>query len=297
MGEDKIIPVGQAVASNEFLAGAHGILYRQEFQVGEVIAQLIGLPCEKANNYKFGPLPQDKHTLTSQSDPNGWRPRQEEIDGAYYSHLAKEESSCTTNCLLYCLGCVNFRPYTMQYAPMQGGQAQFSVNKNFALGGFCCCPHTIELMSNGQVIGKVVEDVNLGNYCCRYCELACCCTVPYNMQLVENGVLANKYQVIINRFICGPHNNCCAATPCKNDALFDVYKYTGGAVDKSVAAGHIQKTYGNACGTSSCGRNCLGSADQFLVEWPANASPEEKALFVSAITLIDYIFFENSGSE
>jgi hypothetical protein len=295
---DKETPVADAVdmGGGAFLEGVNGVLFRQDVQYAEIAAQLLGLPCEKKNRYKFAPLTEGQRPIHSHSDKEGWRPTQSEIDSAVYTVRGNEESSCIVNVMFYLLGCVNFRPFTMDFGPYgDESPGTYSVERPFTCGGCCCCPHTISLKRDGEVIGKVVEDWNCSNWCCRYCEAAYCCKIPYKLQLIENGEIVNRYNITYNLCCFGDHNNFCGATPCCPQMLFNVYNYTSTGVDKSAPAGYIQKTYGD-CSFSACIRACCGSAGQYIIEWPEKSTSDEKALFLAAGVLMEYIFFENSGS-
>lgn len=294
--EKEKIPIAKAYLLNEsFLEDINGVIFRQDAQYAEVVAQMCGIPWEKRNRYKFAPFPEGKKTLRQLDDKDGWKPSQEEINNANYTFNSEEESSCLTNSAFFCLGCVNLRPFKMKFTPFNGDETIFSLERPFTCGGVCFCPHIIELTRGGEVIGQVIEDWTLQNWCQRCCEMSFCCKVPYNMQLKTEEILENKYRIEVNLCLCGAHNNFCGATPCFNDMLFNVYKFEEAEVDYSKPVGYLQKTYGNSFGFDSCVRACCASAGQYLVEWPETATAEEKALFIATNVLLEYIFFENQG--
>lgn len=259
--------IADAVVVDEFLAGEHGVVFKKVDQPKST--------CYKPIKYEFSPLPFDKHALKSNNDKEGWRPRKAETENLVFTHYANESSY--GGCCLKC--CQNFRPYTMHLRSKQGGVSPFSVKKEFSC---CYCPPEIELLNNRQTIGRVVPKCGPFFLCQEYC-----CIQEYNMQLVENGKLRNKFKFVYNSSCFGPHNNVCAPTICKKNELFDVYRYnSAGKVDKTQEIGHVQRIYVSGCGSCCCDRN--NGKNKYLIEWPINATPEEKALFISTMIMLDF---------
>lgn len=276
-----------------------GALIRQDTQPLECFLQYIGLYCLELDNvYRYAPLPQNKSALRKLSNDPGWRPRQTEIDNIPQPFVNKERSDMLVKCLMVCLGCASCRPFHMDFSnSSELGPSYMHIDRKCALGGFWCCPHNAEVSVGGQLVGRVVEDWNCNNpfmYFVRCFEYFFMCRVPYDLQLVQNGQYANRYRINVNTCACGPHCNFCGSTIFCNDMLFDVAPYTSsGAVDIHNPAGRIQKTYGGSCSPQACLRWYCCTADNFIVEWDDATTVEERALFVTATTLLDYVFFEN----
>lgn len=288
---DKETPVAAATQGSGFYDGERGVVIRQELQVGEIAAQMLGICYEKTNEYKLAPLPEGKSAIKSLSDEAGWTPTMDEINAVAYNSVAKEEGNCILNAVLTFCKLQNLRPFEMTIDDKKTGSIR--LKKDFGLGGACCCPHTIEISdSKDTLIGRVIEDWNCSNYCCRYCEAAYCCKTPYKLQVMQNGMFVDRYNVEMNLFICGAHNNFCGATPFCSNALFDVNKYNADGAVIPEPVGHIQKTYGGKGGFESFLRCCCGDISNYVVEWPEDSTPQDRAVIVGATTLFEFIFFE-----
>jgi len=273
-----------------------GMIIKQDAQVAEWFIQTFCccLPCfEYDNKYYVAGIPADQKALRGKSDDAGWKPSQEEMNNLPHLLLGLENSAGCSKCLLTLLGCGGFRGFELPYNHPTGGAEAFRLTKDCTLGGRFCCPHTVDVFVGGQQAGRVVEDWNCGNYPAGCINAICCCRVPYNLQALENGEYVDKYQINVNFCACGPHCNFCGATPCCNDMLWDVNRVHDGQVDESEPAGYIQKTHGG-CALEACARSMCCGADNFIVEWPEKATAEDRALFMAAATLLEYVYFEGS---
>lgn len=186
--------------------------------------------------------------------------------------------------------------------------AAFSVTREFGLGGCLCCPFNTDVnfyATNGKyVTGKVTQDFYCGkNYFLRCLQGCCCCKTYYDLKVLDmNAVMSgtpnkfdDKYQLEVSLCCCGPHFNCCGATPFLNDAIFNIYPYINGAVEDQ-PVGYIQKTYapGGTAGAACC--RCCFQYSNYLVDFPDNASVQDKATFVGAFVSTEYIHFERQGN-
>ena len=130
---------------------------------------------------------------------------------------------------------------------------------------------------------------NFDNYCLRCCQLMCLCTAFHDVQVLEgNSTFTSKYTIKANLCCYGRVNNCCGATCCKNDAVFDILD-----LDGNVAA-TIQKTYGP--GSGACCRCCY-MYNNYVMKFPASSTATERALLMVALFQLDYHLFEKKGND
>lgn len=181
-------------------------------------------------------------------------------------------------------------------------KAPFSISRNLELGGSCCCPFSADLnVMTGEgkhVAGRVVQDYHCGkNYCLRCCQEGWTCRSFYDLKVrdINTNNFEDKYQMEFNVCCCGPHNNFCGGTVCSNDAIFNVYPYEHGRVNRSKPVGHIQKTYGADGANALC--RCFYEFSNYVVEFPEKATPVEKGLFIAAVMNTEYVYFNRSGNE
>jgi hypothetical protein len=73
----------------------------------------------------------------------------------------------------------------------------------------------------------------------RLCAACCLCTVYHDIERFSGSSFEKVYKLRGNLACCGRVNNCCGATCCKNDAVFDMYVYgsAGGAAEVEVLGG------------------------------------------------------------
>lgn len=274
-----------------------GAVVYQDAQAYECLIQTFvpcGCCCEFDNKFHVAALPEQKSVMKSLGD-DGWSPDMSEVFALPRAMLATEKSDgCMKLCLqLTC--CPSFRGFSMNVTDAGMSQSYFRLNKQCALGGRFCCPHTMEVEVNGQTVGKIVEDWSCGNYLCACCAAQYCCKVPYKLQVNNNGVWEDKYNINVNFCACGPHCNFLGtAFPiCCQNLLWDVNRVVNGAIDESEPAGHVQKFFGG-CNYDSLTRHLCCGADNYLVDWPEAATVEDKALFIGAAILFDYVYYEKS---
>lgn len=297
MADKAPVPVAMAVANVESenpLMGMKGTLIRQDAELAECVLQklLNCRCCEFANIYRLAGMPADKNTLTNKTDENGWTPSMDEMTNLPKTIIGREKSDALTRCFLSCCGCGQFRPFVMDFTPAESESVSyFRMDRPFSLGGICCCPHTADTFVGGNKVGRVKEDWTCGNYFPRCFEAIFCCRVPYNLEIIRNGEFVTRYKVLFNFCCSGPHFNCLGSTCIFNDMLFDVVipKPDG---SQSPPVGHIQKTYGGMFSPEALLRCCCFQADNFIVQWPEEATVEERALLLTATTLVEYLFFE-----
>ena len=194
--------------------------------------------------------------------------------GYVYLFKCLERSGwCTRNCLAS-----SIRPFTMEIRHIASiGQFDPSFSKNFAnaLRNFkCTCfclnrPEIIvSLSDSGKFVGKII---NPFTFCDPEFEV-------YN----TSGEL--KYLVKGDCCQCGLlcSNNFCGKL---SEVYFPIYKGRGGGqvgnIVKKVAQLHEMVT----------------DADTYMVDFPNDATPEEKLLLISLGLFIDYLYFEEEASD
>lgn len=285
------IPIADVVELSEgstILTGLKGVIYYQTHKNDKTVGF-------KA---KLAPLPSDKQVIRSIGDRSGWRPTKQEILNSNFTARMDEKSPCCMKSLC-CLCCrPNFRPFKMEMVPEQtvtiskaqeNRENRYKFERPGSCGGICCCPHTLFVFRGDQEIGRVIEDWKCDHLwiikCCLYLYYT---QVPYKIQMLQNGEYRDRYNILVNTGCFGPHNNCCGSTICKNDMLFNVNNYTS---DKS--RGYIQKTFAPSSSTCNTLCRCCSNVKsrQYLIAWPELTTDDEKALYISAVTLIDYIMF------
>ena len=274
------------------LSEVNGVVVRQKAQKGEVIAQAIGLPFESRNKYKVHLLPTNKVVKNHPHDPDGWEPTGEELDALETFLFAQEESSlCTRLCLTW-LGCKSLRPLKMHFSVLGSTGDVLVIDRPFKLGGGCCNPLEMHLnaVDNGDMrrIGRVREDFS--PYFGKCCSAMCVSTTYTDIErALPDGSYEKRYSLRTNLSCCGRVNNCCGATCCKNDAVYDVLDVKGEVV------AHLQRTY--AAKSDMCSALCRMGFDfnNYILEFPRDSTPEDRMLLLTSLFQIEYQLFERAN--
>jgi hypothetical protein len=147
---------------------------------------------------------------------------------------------------------------------------------------------------------------NFTSYCEKCFECCCKCTFYHDVEKWngttgssnmnedgEAGDFEKLYQVRANLCFCGRVNNCCGATCCKNDAVFDILNNHGEVV------AHLQKTY--AADAADAGANaCCRMTFEFsnyLMSFPNDSTAHDRMLLITAMFQLEYAFFEREGGD
>ncbi len=267
-----------------------GVVVRQVTQLMESVAQTVGLPYEARNKYKVSFLPGGKNVAQTPKDPQRWQPTSTELEALEQALFVREESGLLMRCLTAICGVLNLRPLTLHFSVDPTSGDAYIVNRPFNCGAWICCPLTMDLLENSPQgafkIGRVIE--NWDNYCLRCCQVCCLATVYHDVQVIENAVYRTKYTIRANVACCGRVNNCCGATCCKNDMVWDILDPQGSIVAT------IQKTYGP--GSGACCRCCY-MFNNYILKFPTAASGTERALLLATLFQIDYHLFEKKGND
>lgn len=281
------------------LARAPGVVIRQEAQVLETVLQAAGLPYEAQNKYRVLPLPPGKTVAVSQNQADLFIPHNEELKSAPTIMYIDEESSCCCRLSLAIIGCLHLRPLKLHV--YQNNAEMYTVDRPYRCGACLCNPQELSLYDTRtrQLLGQVVEQpcyqgcLGFSNCICR------CTTVFYLLEAQGGAVLAagggpavrsslvHKYSLKYNACCCGRENNCCGATCCKPNMIFDFESTEGKLVST------VQKTYGQGGCPDFC--RCLNQFDTYLVGFPADAPVTMRALMLSSVMLLEYYFYESAG--
>lgn len=254
------------------LAPLNGLLVRQKLDKWEIVTQCW----EKENKYKVAAKPDHFANI----------PYPDMTDDVFKKALKgghvltmKEKSDC---CDRIC--CQNFRAFYMRVKP---GKATKGLNweehnmltfhrpfKCTCVGPcWICLPQEINALNNkNEHIGKVQETWMPGN---------CCCKRHWNIT-DRNSQL--KYVMVDDQ--CSDCN-CLAPTCCCPVRRFDLKDPT------MTTVGGLRNIY-PGCRTM---RGCWGDADNYVIDFPADATAEDKATLLAASVLIDFQFFEKSEND
>lgn len=270
-----------------------GLVMRQKTQKGEVVAQMLGIPFEAKNKYKVHLLPPNKVVKNQPHDTDGWEPTAEELDQLDTFLFAQEESGCCTRVCLALVGCLNLRPLQMHLSVSGSTGDVYVINREFLLGGCCCCPleMTLDAVAEGkaQRIGRVREDFS--PYFSK-CAAACCLGTTYTdiERAMPDGTFEKRFSLRTNVCCCGRVNNCCGATCFKNDAVYDILD------TKGQIAAHLQMTYAKGSGLGACCRAGAGF-NNYILEFPRESTAEDRMLLLTALFQVEYQLFERTGGE
>ena len=186
----------------------------------------------------------------------------------------KEYSSC---CMRNCCT-ANSREFNMiikHVANSAGLDENFStpfvdIKKPFKLTCFCLDrpEMIINYGSNGQRLGRIKQ------------PFSCCDPIFYTF----NSSGTHRYIIHADCCQCGLicANNFCGKL---SEVLFNIYKPD----NLNIPCGTIRKK-------SATGSELVTSADSYQVNFPNDASPEDKMVLIAAGLMIDYQFFEESAS-
>eukprot|EP01032_Pedospumella_encystans_P008736 gene8736-10337_t len=186
---------------------------------------------------------------------------------------ATENSSCCIRVI-----CGPLRPFTITVSEggVSGGKIHSLHKRPRACPPACCkccCYQQIETKHpNGSSIGKVIENV----WCC----------VPSFTVLDMN----QNQQYFIQQPTCcgGCCVNCCAEGFCTCRVPFYIYEPGQHVMGQEV--GKVVKIW------SGLLNEVYTDADKFELRFPANADSHNKARLLSALFLINQLFFENNYS-
>lgn len=189
--------------------------------------------------------------------------------GVKYIFRAEEHSTACARC---CCSASD-RPFQMNVKHIASAvEFQSNLTKNYLIinkpcvcNCMCCCKPYMDVrhVDSGKFFGRIREPC----YCCNK-------TVQlYNHQ----GDL--RYEIIAD---------CCQAGLCCGPACQKLSDIEFGIFSGGTKVGRICKM------PTKYVSEFFSKADSYAIDFPQNATPEEKMLLITAGLMIDYAFFENS---
>ncbi|KAJ8550532.1 hypothetical protein ON010_g10536 [Phytophthora cinnamomi] len=254
-----------------------GVVVRQDTQIGEMIAQAVGLPWEAKNKYAIHRLPADKKVKNDPDDATGWSPTGAELKALEPFMRAQEESWFCTRIVLQCLGCGYLRPLKMHFTVAGDTGDAYVMERPYKCGGGLCCP--LEMRLNG-LSGENGEVKHIGR-------------IPYTDVERAAGLMATyekRYSLRVNLSCCGRVNNCCAPSCFRNDAVYDVLDPDGAVV------ANLQVSFGSGeCLKAFC--RASGGFTNYVLQFPRDSTPTDRALLLAALFQLDYAIFEKKAQQ
>ena len=297
------------VGGAQSLSSVKGVVIRQTAQLMNVATAISGAPFEAAYEFKVYAMPPERHAARTPTEPGAWEPSPEEIAALPLLYTIQEESDCFVRVLLSALGGLNLRCLKLHFllgpagamacgggAPAGGammpppGHEVLTASRPCRMGLGCCCPLLMRLSDgSGAPLGDVGEPCDAG-VCLKQ---SCCCAFTHHVHATPPGTSAPQHRYTLQAPLCclgGRVNNCCGATCCRPHLVMDV------ATPDGKLASTVQKTYGKGRGCEACMR-CTFEFDTYVLEFPPEATAQERALLLAAVLSIDYALFSRRGGE
>ena len=249
-------------------------------------------------------LPAGRTAARTQGAADTWNPTLAEVEALPHVMDIQEESSCLLRVLLAMLGGLNLRALTLHCcsygapgapgAPPQKHEL-LTVERPCRPGMcLCCWPLDMRVYEHGafgggapRALGSVREECSAGE-CARQC---CCCVCTHRLWAGPPGARqTHRYSLRTGICCCGRVNNCCGATCCKPNLIMDVLTPDG------KLASTVQMAYGGAPGCEGCAR-CAFDFNNYIVQFPEEASAEDRALLIAAVMSVEYALFSRQGGE
>lgn len=175
--------------------------------------------------------------------------------------MAKEESSC---CSRY--WCKNQRPFVMPVTDKDGNEVMRFERPLRCMGACCnCCyPNLLQSLtvtSNGQFLGRIQEPAR-------------CCDIALEIFGRDNETKKFELGGSVWKFCC----TCC------EDVNYPVVNESG------VEVGSVVWKFKGFC------VQVLTDSDSFVVNFPPEMPVEDKALFIGATLLLDFMYYEHQDN-
>jgi len=246
-----------------------GLLIRQKLDVMEIMCPAL----QKRNKYKVAAMPEG---LGDEAD--NWEDKtfKKALKKAPLFTL-KEKSE-----FLPRLCCGSWREFTIAVTASKkaGGSkeriAEFKRPFKCTMNCGCCMLNPQEISAedkDDKILGRTVQD---WRFCDQYCA---------KIHWKVNDADGETKYVIENSQCCNA--NMFAPTMCCPTYRLDIFD----ASEENVVGSLID--YWPGCTT----RGCLGTADNFKLEFPADASPAMKTQLLASVILIDFMLFEKSEED
>lgn len=268
----------QQVALDATYAGQHmlkkGLVVRRKPQYAQMVLQDQGVPMIRRNHYFVGSMPDYAQAKRTHKD-DGYAPSKYELETMERLLVIHEESTCGDRALaLFCSGNPGNRNLKLRFTMTPTGDI-LTATKPFALGGCCGQPMKTFLRlgglnESGQTIGRVTEDFRFAECCFK-------CTYYNDLEVGNEEVgFTKRFTIRANLCCCGRVNNCCGATCCKNDKVFDILNTNGELVST------MTQTYGGDC----C--RMAGNFNTYTLEFPPETTWQERWLLLTSMIQLDY---------
>lgn len=271
-------PSGQAMA--DILAPHKGILMRQKLDLLDIFCPALG----KENKYKVAARPEDKDT----ADPSEWEDKtfKKALKKSEILTLKEKSSFCCRVC------CRSAREFTMKIKTGDSVDDDSSTVAQLYRPFKCTCLVCGFLMLNPQEIqvrppkfdADSEEDVQskpLG----RVRQLwqipgSCFCSRYWEVMDEDDSA---KY--VIRQNLCS--TNMCAPSLCCPVHTIEIWD-----AKQENKVGAILNLF------PGCNwRGCVGDADNYMIDFPKDATPQDKSNLLAANVLIDYMVFEKQPGD
>lgn len=268
-------------AASGIFGGAQTHLVRQKARILEMFG------CELNNKYRV-----------AAPAPGTWNP-EEWNDKVFFDSpqvmAMKEDSSCFAR---YCIGPCRALKVNVAAGQVYPGkedpnvQVIMQMDRPMRIPILCCCKEFCAQemslynkpqqggLNPGDRVGRVVHDF-------RCIDQMFCMK---NWWRVESGPEENprhEYDIV--------DDQCCNANMMAPNCICKVREFkvlAPGAPADSEPLGKIKNYF--LCNIK---RLCIPGVDQYAIEYPANATPEQKALLMTALTLFEFALFEHAENE
>lgn len=239
-----------------------GVLIQQKFDLQEIFCPA----CQKRNRYKI------------KSD-NGWNPSAEiksfdesPWDASKTIMKATEESDL---CCRLCLQSSREFNMFIREGEEESGAHLYKFHRPFKMACCCgmCCPNQISVYdASNNPLGSVVQE-------CRASTL--CCNMWWHVKDSSGNPLYYLNDNLCNRNMCAP-SWCC---PVHDIQIMDH--------QENNTDGHIKNIFP---GCSCKGMAGQGMRDSYHLKFPKTADPNQRALLMAGLFLIEYMVFEHDDS-
>jgi hypothetical protein len=265
-------PVHQVMTDVLGILGAQkGILMRQKLDVLEAVSGW-----EKRNKYQVALKPHDKG-----DDPKDWEDKTFK-DALKKGHILtmKEDSECCQRQLC--------RPFHSLRVKVKGGEdtkvdgdslAEFDRPCKCTM--LCCCwlinPQVLtSTLKGGQVTGKVIQ----------------------HWPMMNNFLICNRHWRVVDadgkdKYMIR-QNFCCNENMFAPSCCFPVHTIDIMTPDQTKKVGSIVNIFP---GCSLRALFCLGQIDNYILNFPEDATPTDKLNLLGALVLVEYMVFEKKYCE
>jgi hypothetical protein len=196
--------------------------------------------------------------------------------------FAKEESGCCSR-----LCCAKYRSFTMNVHEGKDEKAP----PTFEYYRPCrCLPGPMKCCCRQEMEARLAQSEGDAIPIGKFTETFYWCTSQFNVEDMEGTVL---YKIHPPTMCCGTMDHCCPEAECSKCKLgccripFYLYKPD----DSSHQVGKIVKVWGGLA------TELFTDADKFECHFPEASTPNEKAIILGGVFLINQLFFEGGEDD